>query len=178
MYLRFDRAVYEQLKSSGAEISGEYGITAYRFGETSWMAAGGSTFAPLVGRCSSGVVEDRWSGDMLKVQCESPSAIPIPTRVRLWDPQSGREWKQALGDSAPGVTGPRGTWLSALDRRQTFFHLAESPRGMGSQWVVPTSALAASKIAITPEIVTGYSVLRYNFRDVVLSRYVVQPVQR
>jgi hypothetical protein len=178
IYLRFDRATFDQLKNAGVEISGEYGITAYRLGETTWIPAGASAVTPMNGRCSSTVVEDRWSEGNLKFECESPSAIPVPTRVRMWHPETGREWKQALGDSAPYAGGPRWTWLSALERRQTFFRLAVDPKGLGQQWLVPQEALATAKIAVTPEIVTGYSVLKYDFRNMALGNYVAPPLRR
>jgi hypothetical protein len=175
--LRFSPEVYRQLKDTEVEIGGEAGITAYRLGDTTWMPAVGVSRTPLDGHCTSKVVEDPWSRRLLKVECESPSAIPLPTRVRLWDPQTGHDWKAAVGDSAPFSTGPRSTWLAALDRRQTFFLLAE---GSGPRWsgYVPPSVLAEGRIAITPEIVTGYSVLKYRLTSVRLSQYWVQPFPR
>jgi hypothetical protein len=176
--LRFDPALYRDLKDADVEIEGELGITAYRLGDTTWMDALGSARTPLAGACTGLMVEDPWSQDLLKVKCESPDPIPTPTRVRMWDPQTGRDWNASLGDSAPYAGGPRWTWLTALDRRQTFFHLAGDPKGPGSQWVVPRSVVPAAKIAITPEIVTGYSVLKYRLTGIKLSRYWVAPYQR
>jgi len=177
IHLQFAPDVYRQLKDAEVEISGESGITAYRLGETTWMPAVGTAQTTLDGICSTHAIQDRWSADLLKIECESPSEIPLPTRVRLWDSQTGRDWKVRLGDGKAFVTGPRSTWLTALDRRQTFFFLAEEPK---PGWIntVPVRVLASAKIGITPEIVAGYSVLKYRLSGVKLSRYWVRPMQR
>jgi hypothetical protein len=175
LFLRLDPSLFRELRDSDIEITGDAGITAYHLGETRWMHAIGAVRTPLDGACTGIVVEDRWAEDMLKLECESPAAIPVPTRVRLWDPQSGRDWKQSLGDSAPYSTGPRSTWFSVLDRRQTFFRLTDHADQPGSQWLVPRGVLPSAKIGITPEIVTGYTVVPYRLTGVRLGQYSVPP---
>src|ERR1039458_254255 len=66
---------------------------------TTWMPIGVSQAAAGAGRCSSTIVESRsvcldaaW-----KVLCESPNATPMPTELRLWQPETGRDWTQRLG---------------------------------------------------------------------------------
>jgi hypothetical protein len=177
LFTRFDRAVYERLKNATVEIKGEAGIAAYRLGETTWMSTESPTYTPLDGRCMSTLLEDQYSEGRLKVECESPSAIPLPTRVRLWHPETGRDWNEKMGSSAPFAAGPRSTWLEALDRRQTFFRLVEVPRQRDSPFYVPRTALATARIAITPEIVTGYSILKFDLKDVTLSQYFVPPLR-
>jgi hypothetical protein len=177
LYTRLDRAIYERLKNSGVEIKGEAGVVAYRLGETSWMPMESAAYTPLNGRCMSVLLEDRYSEGMLKVECESPSVIPLPTRVRIWNSETGREWNEKMGSNAPYAAGPRSTWLEALDRRQTFFRLTDSSRRLDSPFYVPRSALATSKIAITPEVVTGYHILKYDLKNVTLTRYFVPPVR-
>ena len=174
LFLRLDPSLLRELRDSDVEITGDAGITAYHLGETRWMPAMGAARTPLDGACTGIVVEDRWAADMLKLECESPAAIPFPTRVRLWDPQSGREWNQFLGDSAPYSTGPRSTWLSVLDRRQTFFRLTDHAEQPGSQWLVPRGILPSAKIGITPEIATGYRVVSYRLTGVRLGQYWVR----
>jgi hypothetical protein len=178
LYLRFDRAAFDQLKNSGVEIEGNLGVTAYRFGQTSWMGVNTTANTPVNGRCTSSVVENTWSEGLLKVECESPSEIPLPTSIRVWQPETGRDWNERLGNGRPSVSLPRSTWLSPLDRRQAYFQIAEEPKGSGSQWLVPRIALDSVKIAVTPEITTGYSVLKYDLRDLALNNYVVPPVRR
>ena len=177
LFTRFDRAVYDRLKNTSVEISGEAGIAAYRLGATTWMSTESPAYTPQNGRCSSTVLDDRYSEGMLKVECESPSAMPLPTWVRLWHPETGRDWTEKIGSSAPFAGGPRSTWLEALDRRQMFFRLADTPRKLDSPFYVPRTALATARIAITPEIVTGYSVLKYDIKGVTLSKYFVQPLR-
>jgi len=113
---------------------------------------------------------------MLKVLCESPSEKALFwAGVRLLQPDTGKEWKQRLGDSATVIPRPRETWLSPLKRRQTFFRLTEEePRSPGSKWLVPRNVLTSARIAITPEHITGYSILKYEIPNLELSNFVIK----
>jgi hypothetical protein len=175
LMLSFDRASFERLKNGKAKVIGTAAVGTYRAGETGWMSTPGSADVPGIGHCSSTVQEDSFSFGMLRVECESPSTIPRMTEVRLWHPDTGREWRQRLGDSAPNVAGPRGAWLSPLERRQTYFRLAINPQGSGSQWEVPQSDVRTAKIAITPRIAMGSAVVHFQFDDVDLSAFAVKP---
>lgn len=176
LILRFDRSAYDRLKAGTVKVTGKAAVAFYRVGETRWVTVGVNEAIPGIGRCSSVVVEDRYSNGMLKVLCESPSEIaPLWTQVKLLQPDTGQEWKQRLGDSSTVVPGPRQAWLSPLARRQTFFRLTEEqPKSPGSQWLVPRSVLATAKIAITPEPITGYSTFNYTISYLTLSSYVLK----
>jgi hypothetical protein len=173
LFLRFDSLVSAKLRNGPSRISGEAGATLYRTGRTTWMPVGTAQAVPDVGRCRSMLQEARYARSMLKVECEAPGSLPSPTRVRLWDPASGEDWKAALGDSATMVPGPRYTWLSPLDRRQTFFQLAGSPRGAGSRWLVPLPAIGGAKIAMTPELASGRTVVHYDLPDVDMRKFLI-----
>jgi hypothetical protein len=98
------------------------------------------------------------------------------TDIRLRDPASGREWRQRLGDSLTDVRYPRQTWLSPLERRQTFFHIVpEEPVAPGSSWVVPRQALARAQLQMTGGRESGCAVVDYSLENVDLNRWRMQP---
>jgi hypothetical protein len=112
------------------------------------------------------------------VVCESPYPVSPGTGVRLWQPDSGRDWKQHLGDSAPYAYGPRESLLSPLNRLQTFFHLASETHDTspGNRWLVPREALANGKLAITPDSIIAWATTELELRDIRLQDYVLNGV--
>jgi hypothetical protein len=113
------------------------------------------------------------------VLCESPNAIAFGTGVRLWQPETGREWRQLLGDAAPLTSGPREALLSPLNRLQTFFHLVSDARdnSPGNRWLIPQEALANAKVAITPDAIVGWATAELDLRNIRLKDYVSTAVR-
>ena len=108
---------------------------------------------------------------LTRMDCNRQDFIPGPTEA----PGSAKPWKQVLGDSMPSVPYPWQTWLSPLNRRQTFFHVIEERRtDGGSSWLVPREALANANFVFVPEQVVGCAVLGYQFEDVALRDFAVQ----
>ena len=174
--LRFDAAVYAALKDINVRVTGQSVVSFVRQGETAWMPVGGRVAAPGVGHCSNGISEDRWSQARVKVLCESPSNIPTVVRVTLWTPEDGRRFRSRLGAYGNPVTGPQTAWLSPLDRGKTFFNLSDPKyRQYPVPLEVPMEHLANARIAVTPEFVTGYSVVNFDLPDVPLSKYWIEP---
>ena len=92
--------------------------------------------------------------------------------VHLWS-RSALRWSPAgrftssFGSSGPG---PQTTWLSPLNRRQTSFNLTNDARQVpGNRWQVPAPFLSSARIEITPEEITGYSVVHFDFADALLA---------
>jgi hypothetical protein len=174
--LRFDAAVYAALKDGAVRLTGRSVVRLVRPGETAWMPVGGRVAAPGVGHCTSGISEDRWSEARIKVLCESPSDIPAAVRVTLWTPEDGRRFTSRLGAFGNPTTGPQTAWLSPLDRGKTFFNLSDPKyRRYPVTVEVPMEHLANARIAVTPEFVTGYSVVNFDFPDIPLSKYWIEP---
>jgi hypothetical protein len=68
--------------------------------------------------------------------------------------------------------------LSPLERRRAFFHIVEgAPDAPASKWLVPPEALENARLAVTPEPVTGYAILRYELSDFHLSSFMVPPIR-
>jgi len=63
--------------------------------------------------------------------------------------------------------GPHDTWLSPLQRGQTFFRLTNTTPG--SQWEMPREYVAGARVAITPEVVTGHALTNFEFNGVTLT---------
>ena len=115
-----------------------------------------------------------FDGRLLKVVCESPGKLAGPVRVVLTDRQSGREWKQRLGDSRRFRPFPAIDWLSPLHRRQTSFRLVDAESNHpGSHWLVPASALTRSQLRIEPAIAEGCANVAYSFEVADLRQWVV-----
>ena len=118
--------------------------------------------------------EDRYEG-MLDVFCEAPTEIHRHGEVRLVDPASGQVWNQQLGDSMGVMSYPVRTWLSPLNRSQTFFHLVEAVRTDSEmRWVVPRGALSGAKLGFMPRQAAGCEIFKYEIRDVKLEDFVAK----
>ena len=176
LQLRFDSAVYAALKDSNVRLTGQTAVSLVRQGETAWMPVGGRVAAPGVGHCSNGIVEDRWSEARVKVLCESPSEIPAVVGVTVWTPEDGRRYPSRLGNYGNPTFGPNTAWLSPLDRGKTFFNLSDPKyRRYPITMEVPMEHLANARVGVTPEVVTGYSVVNFDLPDIPLSKYWIEP---
>jgi len=172
---RLDRSLYDRIKDERVKVVGKAGAAFYRAGEPLWLPVGSGAAAPGFWRCSSVLTEDPLGREMLKVVFESPSSIPLLTRVRLVETAAGTEWNQRLGDSMTNIHYPTRTWLSPLVRRQTFFHIIDTPDpSAGAGWLVPRAALPAARLAVFPEYAAGCTVLTYQMADLRLSDFVVK----
>ena len=178
LILRLRRSTMDRIKDGAVTIRAVFQVSLHRSGQTTWIPVGATQTVPGVGRCSSAVIESPnvYQESMLKVLCESPHPIYSGTGVRLWQPETGGEWKQHLGDSAPYASGPRESWLSPLHRLQTFFHLVSDTRynSPGSRWLVPREALANGKLAITPDVITAWATADLELRSISLRDYVLK----
>jgi hypothetical protein len=176
--LRFDAGVYAALKNGNVRLAGQTAVSLVRRGETAWMPVGGRVAAPGVGHCSNGISEDRWSVGRIKVLCESPSGIPPVVRVMAWTREDGRGYPSRLGSYGNPTTGPQTAWLSPLDRGKTFFNLSDPKYRLYAMTLeVPMEHLANARIAVTPEFVTGYSVVNFDLPDIPLGKYWMDPAR-
>jgi hypothetical protein len=178
LLLRLRRSIVDNIKDGAVTIRTVFEVSLHRTGQTVWMPVGATQMVDAVGRCSSAVIESPnvYQESMLKVLCESPYPISPGTGIRLWQPETGAEWKHHLGDSAPYASGPRESWLSPLNRLQTFFHLVSDTRynSPGNRWQVPREALANGKLAITPDIITAWATADLELRNISLGDYVLK----
>jgi len=178
LLLRLRRAALNEIANGPVTLRALVEVSLHRAGPTTWLATGAPQAVPGLGRCSSQMVESAnvYQGSMLKVFCESPYPISPATEVRLWQPGTGAEWKQHLGDSAPVVSGPRESLLSPLNRLQTFFQLTSEAgyRSPGGRWMVPREALLNAKLAIVPDTVTAWSTADIELPDLHLGDYVLK----
>jgi hypothetical protein len=178
LFLRIRRSIIDDIKDGAVTIRAAFEVSRHRTGQTTWMSVGAAQTIAEVGRCSTVVIESRdvYQGSMLKVLCESPYPISPGTGVRLWQPETGRDWNQHLGDSAPYASGPRESFLSPLNRLQTFFHLVSDTRdnSPGNQWLVPREALARGKLAITPDAIVGWATAELELQNISLQAFVLK----
>jgi hypothetical protein len=77
--------------------------------------------------------------------------------------ETGREWRQRLGDSA-AMSMTTIAWLSPLNRRQTFLHTVQKESALpGDRWLVPREVLERSQIHIEPWTSEGCAQVNYAF---------------
>jgi hypothetical protein len=175
--LTLDRSLYGKIGDRTVTLRGRLLAEFHRRGTPTRMAVGARSAVPGVGTCSTVQSEMRFGQEALKVDCESPSAIPSPTRVTLLDPKTGREWRNGGGFASSYGVYPRITWLSPLNHRDTYFQLAteEQYQHMGSRWLVPQEVLATAQLEIVPEPLTGYAIVEYELPGITLSKFAVPP---
>ena len=166
LVLRFSGPAWESVKNGPVRIRGSAAIQFYRLGETTAIPASGSGTVAGVGYCTSRPVGDQLYEDLLKVLCESPRELPAASVV-LRHAASGREWSERLNSSMTFSPGPHDTWLSPLQRGQTFFRVTNTTPG--SQWEMPRDYVAGARVAITPEVVTGHGLTNFEFNGVTLT---------
>jgi hypothetical protein len=164
--------IWQRLGTDHANISGVAAIDFYKTAQAVALPKGHAGDIPDVGRCSAQIVGGRFSEEMLKVLCESPSEIPYVT-VTLRSEATGHVWQSWLNSQFRPFTptsGPSETWISPLHREQVYFHITNTPDSQqGSQWLVPRGELSSLRIELTPEIITGYSLAHFEFKDVDLA---------
>jgi hypothetical protein len=180
--LEFDAAVYAALKDGKVRLTGHTAVSLVREGEKAWMPVGGRVAAPGVGHCRSDIRENPSSEPWVTVVCESPSDIPPATRAIAWTREDGQEYHHALVNYGNLPTGLRTAWLSPLNRCDTSiqlsdpkYRLSDPEYGQSNFRKVPMEYLANARIAVMPEFSTGYAVVNFDFPDVVLSKYLVEP---
>jgi len=167
----FERPVFPTFSNGPVTIRGKAALDIYRVGASSWMGLNDRAYIEGVGRCVTEVVEDYLRHQAhLKVECESPEHGLFPTRVRAWSPQTGREWKSALGYSRSGSLGPTVNWLSPLYRDVTFFNVG----GGNPYWNISREEAPTARIEITPLLLVGRTSVEWEFRDIDLNKYMVQ----
>jgi hypothetical protein len=177
--LMLGRALYGRIGNTAVTLRGQLILEFHRRGTPTRMAVGARSAIPGVGICSTAITEGRFRWDMLKVDCESPSEIPNPTRVTLLEPNTGWEWPSELVPNfASYVLSQSVTWLSPLSHRDAYLPLTtEEPyKSMGARRdLVPQDILATAHLEIVPEPVTGYAIVEYEIPGITLSKYVVPP---
>jgi len=162
LVLRFSPSAWDQVKAQSVTVRGTAGLLYYRATPPQSLPLRTPSL-----RCTSTVVDDRYSELLLKVLCESTDPI-APARIALRDPVSGRQWNERLNSAMTYVPGPKETWLSPLNRAQTFFRIGGTALP-GDQWRVPQDMAERSLVEITPEIPAGRSMATFAFHNIILT---------
>ena len=146
----------------------------HRNSDTKWLPVKEDQFVPNVGRCSSDI---QW-GDgnpnnaKLHVECESPHRLPL-VDVTVAHPGQNREWHDGVTGKDAFVSYLRGSWLSPIERRDTYYSATteESFSRPGGKWSIPWDELSSVRIAITPGIAEGSRIVRYEIPNVRLQQF-------
>ena len=154
------------LTSGPVRLTGSTVVWFYENQAPSILSVGGEVSATSIGRCRA-ALEDMpnamWDAKLAKVYCESPRSLPRSVRVEMKS-RAGGSWKQRLSDSMPNVPYFWNTWLSPLNRGQTFFQITGDPSNRpGDQWLVKRAALESAWIELTPVKAIGQQHLTFHF---------------
>lgn len=141
----------------------------HRNSDTTWLPVEHDQVVPNVGRCSSDI---QW-GDgnpnnaKLHVECESPHRLPL-VDVTVAHPGRNREWHDGVTGEDAFVSYLRGSWLSPMQRRDTYYSATneEAFSRPGGKWSIPIDDLSSVRIAITPGIPEGNRIVRYEIPNI------------
>ena len=170
LVIQIDGKLYARIKDRPVTVRGKNGITLSRVGTLRTVRAVGTSEVSDRMRCIGTPVEDRFGQGMWKFECESPAELPNAS-VKLAIPGHLPEWVRSLGDGSSIVPYIAQTWLSPLNRRQTFIPMAAHVPGADfSNWLVPPPEIASRGTAtVTPEFVTGRALVSYEIKGIRLS---------
>jgi hypothetical protein len=162
LVLQFSKPAWDRVKDTRVDLRGSAGFEFYRTGPTTAIPIRGATATLELGRCSTSVVENPYSDEMLKVLCESPRPIPATKVVVHFG--DAEEWLGGLNSARTFEVSPHETWFSPLDRADYLFDLTYGAR---TRRQVPFSSL--SRVDVTPEIPTGTAIARFEWRGLSLA---------
>ncbi len=177
--LLLDRSFVQAIGNAPVQVEGRATLRTLRARKLQVLPAiFGGTEVPGAGRCYSAVQSSMFGVDNLKVTCETPGSAPPFTRVVLQDPATGREWKQALGDSGRVLPYPSLAWLSPLQRRQTFLRVVEHDSARSDdRWLVPRAVLERARVSIYPTVAEGCENVSYSFTVANLQEHIAPPAR-
>jgi hypothetical protein len=176
--LVMEPSLFARLAGTPVDVHGHLSAEFHEIGAPVALPENTRTDVSAVGKCArSGAGGGLLREDGLRVSCESPNGVG-DSRVRLVDTDTSREWTGGLGIVASISSYPRNTWLSPVDRRESFFQLTSRDTTQpGSQWQAPRTIVAHSRMEVLPHPVVGHVVASFKFTGIRLSDYVVQPAR-
>jgi hypothetical protein len=171
LVIRASTTAYNEMKDRPVTISGEMQASLTRLGASVVLPAlaNGANVGAM--RCYGTQNENRWSEGSLKFECESPYDIPDWIWTSLSLPGVPQQWTNRMFYGTYS-SSPRPTWLSPLNRHESSFALAAHwTNAPGEQWRAPMDALDSGHVTLTRELPVGYSLLRYELKNVRLQDY-------
>ncbi|MEO8592603.1 MAG: hypothetical protein ABI759_04705 [Candidatus Solibacter sp.] len=166
---RLDRSVFESLKQDRVRITGTALVTLFRRGTTEWMPVNSGFLSPGLGRCTSVLTPSSPTVQHIKVLCESTDQLPDETLVELHTQEDGRSLHYRLhDDNLFGGVGPGGR-LSPLFRGASLFTVMKTEYANPAS--IPEEYVANARIGVTPVFVTGYRLVDFDFKDIVLNKF-------
>jgi hypothetical protein len=159
----------QRLDDGAVTLRGAAFAQYHRNSNTAWLPLQHDQFVPNLGRCSSDI---QW-GDgnpnnaKLHVECESPHRLPS-VDVTVAHPGKNREWHDGATGQDAFVNYLRGSWLSPIERRDTYYSATteELFSRQGGKWSIPVDDLSSLQLAITPGIPEGSRIVRYEIPNI------------
>jgi hypothetical protein len=164
----------QRIEDGAVTLHGAAFAQYHRNSDTAWLPVQRDQFVPSLGRCSSDI---QW-GDgnpnnaKLHVECESPHRLPL-VDVTVTHPGKSQEWHDGVTGQDAFVNYLRGSWLSPIERRDTYYSAMNEERVStpGGKWSIPVDDLSSVQIAITPGIPEGSRIVRYEIHNIRLREF-------
>jgi hypothetical protein len=176
LVLLMDSAVYNRIAHASVAIRGRLLVEQSQWSRPSALEGFTRRDIPGLGKCAASETGGHlYEENMLRLTCESPD--PLPTeRHTVADTATGRTWDNgSLGSSITNVLTPLSTWLSPLNRGESYFRVVPGEAGQpGERWLMPESTLHHFRIGFQTMTVIGKAVVDYELPGMELSRFVAQ----
>ena len=172
--LTIDRRMLSRIGAAPITVHGSALGTYHRNLEPVWIPLNQTVPIAGVGICTSEIRGDFPHDENLHVGCESAHMLPM-VHVTLLDTVGNRQWKNDLNSSRTLLDYPTGTWLSPVDRADTYFPLTDEEHHSkpAAKWQTPREVLPTARIGITPSISQGSALIYYELPNVRLDEYKV-----
>lgn len=169
-----DQSAFERFRGAPVHIQARLSASIHRRGAATELALHQRSNVPGAGRCFSEEREGPSFYRALAVVCESPDEPQSLTEVRLYQPGGGLDILHRLGTYGMVVSWPTSTWLSPVQRRHTYFQIADPPVPFTpDRWMVERRRLSNARLQITPVYQVSTQIVNYAASAVDLKRYVV-----
>jgi hypothetical protein len=176
--LTLDRALFNRLRNVPVTLRGYLTIQRLADPGALTIPENSTIEIPGLGRCfRAGTDGSLFMPTGLRVACESPAGIG-ETKVVVRDEHSGRAWEHRLGEAAFFVSYPVLTWLSPVDRRETYYPFGSAEQfSAGVTWIIPQDAIGHLRAEVGPRPVVSQANTEFELTGVRLGEYVVKTPQ-
>jgi hypothetical protein len=177
--LTLEASLYRRLREGRVRLDAEYMVESRSLGHPVWVDMARREVVPGAGRCASEERDGYGPQQLLLFLCESTGRAPLSAHIRMWQPKTGRDWTQFLGDAASMTPWPSLTWLSPVQRRQTYFQvMPERNDWPGTRRLVAAQDIPGARFEVTPTSITSVELVSVSASDIALEQFVVKPAAR
>jgi hypothetical protein len=175
--LTLDRPLFNRLRNVPVVLHGYLTIQRLADRGAKEIPAHRSVDLPALGKCFQAETNgDIFRDKGLRIVCESPTQIG-ENRVILSDTNSAHTWEHRLGEAYSPGSYPAITWLSPVDRKETYFSVnAAQQFSAGAGWIIPGDVMGHYRVGVIPRPVISQTNTDFRLTGIRLGQYMVKPV--